>query len=73
MIRKIFAIAVVAGLLGASPAMAASSCRDAHGKFVKCPTASAQKAPPAAATAKGKDGKCRYTSGPNKGKFAKCP
>jgi hypothetical protein len=41
----------------ATPSIAANRCRDAHGKFIKCP-------PPKAGPAK----KCRGA----KGKFVKC-
>ncbi|WP_395396328.1 hypothetical protein WBP07_20730 (plasmid) [Novosphingobium sp. BL-8A] len=72
MIRKMIAAVAIVGMLGATPALAANSCRDAKGKFVKCPNSAAAKSG-SASIAKGKDGKCRYTAGPNKGKFAKCP
>ncbi|TCM12863.1 hypothetical protein EDF56_11727 [Novosphingobium sp. PhB165] len=71
MIRKMIAAIAIAGIISATPALAANQCRDAKGKFIKCPDAA--KKPAAASVAKGKDGKCRYTSGTNKGKFAKCP
>jgi hypothetical protein len=59
-----FTLAAVAALsLIASPALAAP-CKDAKGKFIKCPSS--------ASVVKGKDGKCRVASGPNKGKFTKC-
>lgn len=51
--------------LAASPALAAP-CKDAKGKFIKCPPAAA------ASVAKGKDGKCRFAAGPKKGQFTKC-
>lgn len=54
------ALALAALSLVATPALAAP-CKDAKGKFVKCPQA-----------VKGKDGRCRVSSGPNKGKFTKC-
>lgn len=54
---------VAALLLTAAPA-SAGPCKDAKGKFVKCPNAQ---------IVKGKDGKCRMAAGPNKGKFTKCP
>ena len=62
MVRVPFAIAA-AFALAAAPA-AASPCKDAKGKFIKCPSSH---------VIKGKDGKCRVASGPNKGKFTKCP
>ena len=46
--------------LATAPALAAP-CKDAKGKFVKCPQ-----------PVKGKDGRCRVASGPSKGKFTKC-
>lgn len=55
----------------ASPAIAAGPCRDAKGKFTKCPPAVA-----AAATGgvtKDAKGKCHVASGPKKGQFTKCP
>jgi len=55
MIRTVFALAAVA--MVATPSLAANRCRDAHGKFVKCP-------PPKTAPAK----KCRGAGG----KFVKC-
>jgi hypothetical protein len=58
MIRSI-AIAAAAVSLAAVPSYAAaSSCRDAHGKFIKC----------AAKTAPAKPARCKDA----KGKFAKC-
>lgn len=52
-----FALALAAVAMVASPTMAANRCRDAKGKFIKCP-------PPKAAPAK----KCRGAHG----KFVKC-
>jgi hypothetical protein len=52
-----FGLALAAVAMIASPSIAANRCRDAHGKFVKCP-------PPKAASAK----KCRGAGG----KFVKC-
>ena len=49
-------LALVAALTLAIPAIAAAPCKDAKGKFMKCPL------PPAAAT------RCRSA----KGAFAKC-
>lgn len=53
-----FALALAAVAMIATPSIAANRCRDAHGKFIKCPP------PKAAAPAK----KCRGA----KGKFVKC-
>jgi len=52
-----FAFALAAIVMVATPSIAANRCRDAHGKFIKCP-------PPKAAPAK----KCRGAGG----KFVKC-
>jgi hypothetical protein len=62
MLRATFA-AIAALSLAATPTLAAP-CKDAKGKFIKCPSAN---------VIKGKDGKCRVASGPSKGKFTKCP
>jgi hypothetical protein len=62
MLRHTFAAAAALALI-AAPSLAAP-CKDAKGKFIKCPASN---------VAKGKDGKCRFTAGPNKGKFTKCP
>ncbi|WP_010545368.1 hypothetical protein [Sphingomonas elodea] len=48
----------------ATPALAAAPCKDAKGKFVKCPAA--------AAVTKDAKGKCRVASGPKKGQFTAC-
>lgn len=55
--RSILFLAAMA--LVATPVTAASPCRDAHGKFVKCPPKPAAKAKPK---------QCRDA----KGKFIKC-
>jgi hypothetical protein len=55
--RSILFLAAMA--LVATPVTAASPCRDAHGKFIKCPPKPAAKAKPA---------QCRDA----KGKFIKC-
>jgi len=59
------ALTVAALALVAAPSLSAP-CKDAKGKFVKCPPA------PKHNVVKGKDGKCRFIAGVNKGKFAKC-
>ncbi|QJU57001.1 hypothetical protein HL653_03650 [Sphingomonas sp. AP4-R1] len=61
---KLF-IALTAAAVLTTPAFSAP-CKDAKGKFMKCPAASA---PASSGITKGKDGKCRDT----KGHFAKCP
>lgn len=63
MIRALVAIAAAALM---TPGLAAAApCKDAKGKFVKCP--------PAPAIAKDAKGRCRIASGPKKGQLAKCP
>lgn len=70
MIRtSLFAIASLA-LLSSAPALAAP-CKDAKGKFVKCPAAAAH-AVPAGGVTKDAKGKCHFASGPKKGQFTKC-
>ena len=70
MIRtSLFAIASLA-LLSSAPALAAP-CKDAKGKFVKCPTTPAQLATTGGVTRDAK-GKCHIASGPKKGQFTKC-
>ena len=56
--RRLIIVLSVVGLIGGSaPAIGAAPCRDAKGKFIKCPTKK-----PVAPT------RCRDA----KGKFAKC-
>jgi len=68
--KKLLIAFTAIALLG-SVADAKGACRDAKGKFAKCP--------PAAATAtasnvtKDAKGKCHFASGPKKGQFTKCP
>lgn len=64
MIRKLTAIAVTAML---TTSLVAAPCKDAKGKFIKCP-------PPAAASGVKKDakGRCHVASGPKKGQLTKC-
>lgn len=57
-----FTLVAAAIALIATPSLTAP-CKDARGKFIKCPPAN---------VIKGKDGKCRVATGPNKGKFTKC-
>lgn len=54
----------------ASPSLAAGPCKDAKGKFTKCPPAAAAAA---GGVVKDKAGKCHIASGPKKGQFTKCP
>ena len=72
MIRKLLAVAAVASLLGVAPAIAAPACKDAKGKFIRCPPAAHAKGPVKAKVVKGKDGKCRIAAGARKGQFTKC-
>jgi hypothetical protein len=68
--RLVFALAALA--MTASPAFAAAPCKNAAGKFIKCPPPAAAKPMPAAAAAKPA---AMTTSGPckdAKGKFIKC-
>lgn len=58
-------VALAAAALMSAPSLAAP-CKDAKGKFIKCPVTAS------AAVAKGKDGRCRIASGPKKGQFTKC-
>ena len=61
-------VALTAAALLTAPSIAAN-CRDAKGKFVKCPAASTA----APAVTKDARGKCHFASGPKKGQFTKCP
>jgi hypothetical protein len=63
---KLFAALTAAALICA-PSLAAN-CRDAKGKFTKCPAATA----PASSVTKDAKGKCHIASGPKKGQFTKC-
>ena len=57
MIRSSFLIAASALMLAGAPAYAAP-CKDAHGKFTKCPAAATAKAAPQHCRANGKFAKC---------------
>jgi hypothetical protein len=67
--RFLPALLAAAALLSA-PAYASGPCKDAKGKFVKCPD---KAAPAAGGIVKDKAGKCHIASGPKKGQFTKCP
>ena len=71
MIRSIVMTAVAFSL--ATGALAAP-CKDAKGKFIKCPPAAAAPAAaaPAAKVTKDAKGRCHVASGPKKGQFTKC-
>jgi len=62
-------LAIAAAALLTAPTYAGKACRDAKGKFTKCPTAAAA----APAVTKDAKGKCHIASGPKKGAFTKCP
>lgn len=53
----------------ATPALAAGPCKDAKGKFTKCPPAAA----PVGGVVKDAKGKCHIANGAKKGQFTKCP
>lgn len=61
-------VALAALSIAATPAFAAP-CRDAKGKFAKCPPAAAKTTP---GVVKDRNGKCHVASGPKKGQFVKC-
>ncbi|MGJ3648201.1 hypothetical protein ACLB0R_06990 [Sphingomonas sp. GlSt437] len=63
-----FIVTVAAISIAVTPAFAAP-CRDAKGRFVKCPATAAK---PATGVTKDKTGKCHVASGPKKGQFTKC-
>lgn len=64
-------IALTAAALLTAPTYAGNACRDAKGKFTKCPTAATASATPG--VTKDAKGKCHFASGPKKGQFTKCP
>lgn len=66
---RVSTIAAAIALI-ATPALAAGPCKDAKGKFTKCPPAAAAAA---GGVTKDKNGKCHIASGPKKGQFTKCP
>lgn len=63
-------VALTAIALLAAPSFAGDKCRDAKGKFTKCPPAAASSS---AGVTKDAKGKCHFASGPKKGQFTKCP
>jgi len=67
---KLIAAFAAASLILA-PAMAGKPCRDAKGKFAKCPPVAAAATAPT--VTKDKNGRCHVASGPKKGQFTKCP
>jgi len=67
-----FRVSTVAAAIAliATPALAAAPCKDAKGKFVKCPPAATAAV---GGVVKDKAGKCHIATGPKKGQFTKCP
>lgn len=64
-------LALTTAALIAAPSMAGKiACRNAKGQAAKCPPAAVM---PTGDTYKDKTGKCHWTAGPKKGKFAPCP
>ncbi len=66
---KLIAALAAASLIVAPAVAGGKSCRDAKGKFIKCPRAASA----AAGVTKDKNGKCHFASWPKKGQFTKCP
>jgi len=58
---------MVAGAANAAP------CKDAKGRFTKCPPAAAKSTTASSNITKDAKGKCHIASGPKKGQFTKCP
>ena len=65
---RIAMLAVATFALSSAPALAAP-CKDAKGKFTKCPPKAAAAS---AGVTKDAKGKCHIASGPKKGQFTKC-
>ncbi len=72
MIRTSLLAPASLALVAGTPALSAP-CKDAKGKFIKCPPAAAKPAPAAGGVTKDAKGKCHIASGPKKGQFTKCP
>jgi hypothetical protein len=66
MLRKTLVTAALLSL-AAGTATYAAPCKDAKGKFIKCPAAAAKPA-----VTKDKTGRCHLASGPKKGQLTKC-
>ena len=62
------AMLAIAMLALSSAPVAAAPCKDAKGRFTKCP----QKAAAQGGVTKDAKGKCHIASGPKKGQFTKC-
>ncbi|QNA83763.1 hypothetical protein G4G27_07000 [Sphingomonas sp. So64.6b] len=67
-----FSLALASFALLASTGALAAPCKDAKGKFIKCPPKTAAPAATGGVTKDAK-GKCHIASGPKKGQFTKCP
>lgn len=63
-------LAITALSIAVTPAIA-TPCKDAKGKFTKCPPAAASAT--TGGVTKDAKGKCHVASGPKKGQFTKCP
>jgi hypothetical protein len=70
MIRTFAALSITA-LMATS--LVAAPCRDAKGKFIKCPDAKPAAAAAAPAVNKDAKGRCHVASGPKKGQLTACP
>lgn len=70
MLRTVLTASAALALI-VGTAAGAAPCRDAKGKFIKCPSPAAATAP-AGNVVKDAKGKCHIASGPKKGQFTKC-
>jgi hypothetical protein len=67
--RILVVIASIAVVAGGTSSLAAP-CKDAKGRFTKCPPAAMHAASPG--VVKDAKGRCHIAAGPHKGKFTKC-
>jgi hypothetical protein len=70
--RKLSLVLASLAMITSAGALAAPPCKDAKGKFIKCPPKAAAAAVTGGVTKDAK-GKCHIASGPKKGQFTKCP
>ena len=78
--KFVLALSAVSLLAGSAPSFAAIPCKDAKGKFIKCPPKPASAPKPAAKAAPCRDAKGKFIKCPTKrtacrdksGKFTKC-
>lgn len=56
--KLLVALSALAFVVASTPTVAAAPCRDAKGKFIKCPTKAAPAKPTHCKDAKGKYAKC---------------